>query len=136
MTIWQYGRVANENLPLGDKMVELIARRFRLLGEPFRLRILQLLEAGERSVNEIVEGLQASQSNVSKHLGLLYDGGLVGRRRERSKVVYFIADPVIIRLCDLVCQRATDHARSTLAEMARPAQVKVQRKKIRTRSAK
>jgi DNA-binding transcriptional ArsR family regulator len=106
--------VRHEKLPLSDKAMELMARRFRLLGEPFRLRILELLEGGELAVNQIVDNLQASQSNVSKHLGLLYEGGLVGRRREGSNVAYFIADPVIIQLCELVCQRAADDARITL----------------------
>ena len=51
-------------------MLELIARHFRLLGEPLRLRILPLLEGGETTVNEIVETLQANQTNVSKHLAI------------------------------------------------------------------
>ena len=54
------------------------------------------------TVNEIVEALQANQSNVSKHLGLLYDGGLAGRRRDGNSIYYFIADPVVAQLCDLV----------------------------------
>ena len=81
-------------------MRELVARRFRLLGEPFRLRILQLLENREITVNEIVDALKANQSNVSKHLGLLYDGGLVGRRREGTSTYYFISDPVVMQLCE------------------------------------
>lgn len=99
-------------------MLELIARRFRLLGEPLRLRILQVLERGEVTVNAIVEILQANQPNVSKHLKLLYDGGLVGRRREGTSILYFIADPVIFRVCELVCRSAKKEARSTLAKIA------------------
>ena len=102
------------NLPLSDKMLELVARRFRLLGEPFRLRILQLLENREITVNEIVDALKANQSNVSKHLGLLYDGGLVSRRREGTSTYYFISDPVVMQLCDLVCHSATEEIRAAL----------------------
>ncbi len=98
-------------------MLELVARRFKLLGEPLRLRILQLLEAGESTVNDIVQALEANQSNISKHLGLLYDGGLVGRRRDRNSIYYFIADPVVLQLCALVCHSASEEARNTLAEL-------------------
>jgi DNA-binding transcriptional ArsR family regulator len=102
-------------LPMSDRMMELVAKRFRLLGEPMRLRMLQALERGELTVNEIVERSGATQSNVSKHLAVLYEGGLVGRRREGTSVVYFIADPVIFKLCELVCHGAK---RSAQAEMA------------------
>jgi DNA-binding transcriptional ArsR family regulator len=107
-------------LPLSEKMLELVARRFKLLGEPLRLRILQLLEPGETTVNDIVQALEANQSNVSKHLGLLYDGGLVGRRRDRNSIYYFIADPVVFQICALVCHSASEDARTTLAELSQP----------------
>jgi DNA-binding transcriptional ArsR family regulator len=98
-------------------MLELVAKRFRLLGEPIRLRILQALESGERTVNEIVEALEANQSNVSKHLGILYDGGLVGKRREGTSVCYFIADPVVFKLCELVCRSTADEVRARASEI-------------------
>ena len=99
-------------LPLSEQMIELVAKRFRLLGEPVRLRILQVLEPGERTVNDIVEALDANQSNVSKHLGILYDGGLVGRRRNGTSMYYFIADPVVFRICELVCGSAANQVRA------------------------
>ncbi|HCC57323.1 MAG TPA: transcriptional regulator [Solibacterales bacterium] len=105
-------------LPLSDQMVELVARRFRMLGEPQRLRILQTLENGERTVGEIVESLAANQSNISKHLQSLYDAGIVGRRREGNSIYYSIGDPVVLTLCELVCQSATADARTKLAELA------------------
>lgn len=107
-------------LPLSEKMLELVARRFKLLGEPLRLRILQVLETGETTVNDIVQALDANQSNISKHLGLLYDGGLVSRRRDRNSIYYFIADPVVFHLCALVCHSASEEARTTLAELSQP----------------
>jgi DNA-binding transcriptional ArsR family regulator len=99
---------------LSDQMIELVARRFRVLGEPQRLRILQLLEAGERTVGDIVEALDGNQPNVSKHLQSLYESGLVGRRRNGNSIYYSIADPVVFKLCTLVCRSAAQDARERL----------------------
>lgn len=99
-------------------MVELAAQRFRLLGEPMRLRILQALEAGDRPVHEIVTLLGASQPNVSKHLRALGQAGLVTSRREGLNIYYGIADPMVFRLCQLVCHSAEQHARSQLAQLS------------------
>lgn len=103
---------------LNGKMTELAAQRFRLLGEPMRLRILQALEAGEQPVNGIVAALGASQPNVSKHLQALCQGGLVRRRREGLNIYYGIADPMVFKLCQLVCRSAEEHTRSQLAELS------------------
>jgi DNA-binding transcriptional ArsR family regulator len=108
---------------LNGRMTELAAQRFRLLGEPMRLRILQALEAGERPVHEIVAALDAGQPNVSKHLRALCQGGLVSSRREGLNIYYRIADPMVFKLCQLVCQSAEQQARSQLAQLsAAPAQ--------------
>jgi DNA-binding transcriptional ArsR family regulator len=93
-------------------MLELVARRFRLLGEPLRLRIVQALMDGERSVGQIVEVTEASQSNVSKHLQALSDGGLLGRRRAGNSIYYFIADKVVYKLCELMCASAAREAKA------------------------
>ena len=61
--------------PLPEDLAELIARRFRALSEPLRIRMLDLLREGELSVNELAEQLGAGQQNVSKHLGVLVDAG-------------------------------------------------------------
>jgi DNA-binding transcriptional ArsR family regulator len=89
--------------PLPDQVVELIARRFRLLGEPFRIRLLERLREGEATVGELVEATGGSQQNVSKHLGVLLQGGIVERRKQGTSVYYAIADPAIFKLCDEVC---------------------------------
>jgi DNA-binding transcriptional ArsR family regulator len=106
---------------LNGKMTELAAQRFRLLGEPMRLRILQALEAGERPVHEIVAVLDAGQPNVSKHLRALCQGGLVSSRREGLNIFYRIADPMVFKLCQLVCHSAEQHARSQLAQFSAPS---------------
>ena len=113
------------SFPQSDKMLELIARRFRLLGEPYRLRILHVLESEERTVGEIVALLEGNQPNISKHLQMLHDGGLVSRRREGTSIYYGIADPMVIQLCNLVCRSAAEKAREELNDLrAVPASIK------------
>lgn len=102
---------------MSDAMTNLVAHRFRLLGEPMRLRILQVLEGGERPVSEIVDALESSQPNISKHLQVLLHGGLIRRRREGLNIFYSIADPVVFRLCDLVCSSAARQTKNRLVEL-------------------
>ena len=84
---------------------ELIAARFRVLSEPLRLGILHAISDGEMTVTELVEALDAGQPNVSKHLGILLDAGVVTRRKEGLNAYYSIADDSIFQLCELVCSR-------------------------------
>jgi DNA-binding transcriptional ArsR family regulator len=102
---------------LNPSITELVAKRFRTLGEPTRLRILQALEDGEKPVNDIVELLDSSQPNISKHLKALCQEGLVSRRREGLNICYSIADPMVMKLCDLVCRSASEHTRSQLEKL-------------------
>ncbi len=89
--------------PLPDDLVELIARRFRVLGEPMRIKLLDRLREGEASVNELSEALDASQQNVSKHLAVMSEAGVLGRRKEGTYVFYRIVDEGVLALCDQVC---------------------------------
>ena len=89
--------------PLPDDLVELIARRFRVIGEPMRIRLLDRLRGGEASVNELAEALGASQQNVSKHLAVLAEIGIVGRRKAGNHVHYRIVDDGVFALCEDVC---------------------------------
>ena len=89
--------------PLPQEVVELVARRFRVLGEPTRIRLLERLRDGEATVQELVETTGAMQQNVSKHLGILLDANLVRRRKDGNFVRYRISDPAIFAICDLVC---------------------------------
>lgn len=106
--------------PLSDKMLELVARRFRTLGEPYRLRILQELEAGEMSVGELVAALDGNQPNVSKHLQILRDAGLIGRKREGTSIFYAISDPLVLKLCALVCSSEAKKSQREFEELAAP----------------
>ncbi len=89
--------------PLPDTLVDLIAQRFRALGEPSRIRILERLRVAPRTVQELADGLGTTQQNVSKHLGLLLSLGIVSRRKEGGYSYYAIEDDSVVRMCDEVC---------------------------------
>ena len=89
--------------PLPEPLVELIAQRFRVLGEPMRIKLLDRLRAGDATVGELQEALGASQQNVSKHLGILSSAGMVSRTKHGNHARYSISDPSVFELCDLVC---------------------------------
>jgi DNA-binding transcriptional ArsR family regulator len=89
--------------PVPPPLAELIAGRFRVLGEPLRLRLLDRLRDGEATVNELCEALGATQQNVSKHLGVLHRAGMLTRRKHGTRVSYAIADPAVFELCAVVC---------------------------------
>ena len=98
--------------PLPDDLVELIARRFRLLGEPMRIRLLDHLRDGEQSVNALAERAGTGQQNVSKHLGVLADAGVVGRRKDGNHVYYRIVDGGVLGLCEQVCGSLVEQSRA------------------------
>lgn len=102
--------------PLSDDLVELIARRFRVLGEPMRIRLLDRLRDGEATVGELSDELSASQQNVSKHLAVLSDAGILGRRKEGNYVYYRIVDAGVFTLCEDVCGSVQQQLR-TLSEL-------------------
>lgn len=93
----------NHKQPLPDELLELIAARFRLLGEPVRLKLLAALAEAEHSVGELVALTGAGQPNVSKHLAALAQGGLVRRRKVGTTIWYGLVDPSALTLCEVVC---------------------------------
>jgi ArsR family transcriptional regulator len=88
---------------LSREALELVAARFRALGEATRLELLQLLMEQERSVQELCQLTGMSQANISKHLTLLADQGILSRRKQGLFVFYSVSDPSIFQMCDLVC---------------------------------
>jgi DNA-binding transcriptional ArsR family regulator len=96
---------------ISDAMLKAVAQRFRVLGEPIRLQMLQFLETGEKTVSQVVEALELNQPVVSRHLGTLFDAGILERRREGNSIYYSIGDPLVHQLCDLMCASAREHAR-------------------------
>ncbi len=89
--------------PLPDPLIDLIAYRFRVLAEPMRIKLLDRLRDGPATVSELQEATGASQQNVSKHLGVLLNAGMVARKKEGNFARYAIADEGVFELCDQVC---------------------------------
>ena len=103
--------------PLPDDLVDLIARRFRVLAEPMRIKLLDRMRDGGATVAELQEATGASQQNVSKHLGVLLQSGLVARRKEGNFARYEITDDSVFELCEHVCgglRRQLDEMESVL----------------------
>ena len=93
------------HIPLSNAALEQVARRFAVLAEPMRLRLIQALFDRERNVTELVAATGGTQANVSRHLQTLIGAHILARRKEGLQVFYRIADPTIPRLCELVCGR-------------------------------
>jgi ArsR family transcriptional regulator len=89
---------------LPERALELIAARFKALSEPSRLKLIMSLEAGERNVTQLVGETGLTQANVSRHLHVLVEAGILTRRKDGLAVIYGIADPTIVMLCDQVCR--------------------------------
>jgi DNA-binding transcriptional ArsR family regulator len=94
---------------MSDELVDQIAARFRLLGEPVRLKLLAALAEHERNVGDLVALTGAGQANVSKHLAAMAQGGLVRRRKAGTSTYYALADESALTLCDVVCAGLQKH---------------------------
>ena len=86
-----------------DRVFGAVAAYFSVMSEPTRLKILNAICKDEKSVSEIVQEVGATQTNVSRHLGLMYRSGVVERRKEANQVFYRIADPAMMEICRTVC---------------------------------
>ncbi len=107
------------NLPanhmlLSDQALDLVAMRFRSLGEPMRLKVLRLLAGGEMSVGQLVEKLQSSQANISKHLKVLVNAGILSRRVHGTSAYYSISDPVILKVCETICNGLAENLKAQI----------------------
>jgi len=89
-----------------------VAERFKVLAEPARLQILNVLRDGERTVTELVDETGLGQANVSKHLQLLHSLSLVSRRKEGLFVHYALPDECVFQLCDIMCERLDTETRA------------------------
>lgn len=92
------------------EVFESVARYFSVLGEPTRLRILHALCREEKCVNDIIKVTGLAQANVSRHLGLMYQAGLLARRREGTQIFYRVADPMYVELCRTVTTQVVGRA--------------------------
>lgn len=98
--------------PPSDAFLDKVAEKFRLLGDPTRLSILRSLMAGEKNVGTVVTETGQNQANVSKHLKMLADAGMIARRKEGLQVFYSVSDPLIEKLCSLVCGAIYEEAQA------------------------
>ncbi|MES3035151.1 MAG: metalloregulator ArsR/SmtB family transcription factor [Gemmatimonadota bacterium] len=92
-------------------LLALVAERFKALGEPARLAILNQLRDGEATVSDLIDGTGMGQANVSKHLQLLHALQFVARRKEGLFVYYSLADESVFELCDVMCGRIANETR-------------------------
>ena len=98
--------------PIPEPLAAMIAERFRMLGDPTRIRLLDALRDGPLTVRELQEATGHSQQNVSKHLRMLFAAGLVDRERDGTSARYSVADEGVFELCEHVCgglRRRVDH---------------------------
>ena len=89
--------------PLPEPLIELIAERFRVMGEPMRIKLLDRLRDSPATVRELTAAMGSTQPNVSKHLGVLHMAGIVSREKDGNFVRYAIADDSVFALCETVC---------------------------------
>ena len=106
--------------PIPDEMLELIAEKFRVLGDTTRLAILRaLMSKREMNVGQVVAATGRSVANVSKHLKQLAEAGMVSRRKEGAFAVYQLDDPVVEKICELVCHSLQREIESQLKRSRR-----------------
>lgn len=98
-----------EKAPVTAGFLDLVAERFRILGEPMRLQLLHCLIEGEKTVGALVDATGATQANISRHLQTLSRAGILGRRKEGLHVYYHIEDDSVFELCDHVCGSLQRH---------------------------
>jgi DNA-binding transcriptional ArsR family regulator len=103
---------------LSEAALRKVAERFKVLSEPMRLKLLYALMDGEKSVSELVQETGGMQANVSKHLGLLLDDGVIGRRKQGLNSYYRITDKSIFELCELVCGSIHDRLAAELEDFS------------------
>src|SRR5271167_2645790 len=101
--ILHMNQLAPDPHPLPEPLIELVAQRFRVLGEPMRIKLLDRLRERDATVGELQAAVGASQQNVSKHLGILHAAGMVARTKDGNHTRYTISDPSVFELCEQVC---------------------------------
>lgn len=107
--------------PLSPDALEFVAARFRALGDPSRLRVLNVLMTGEYSVQELVDATGLSQTATSRQLAVLRAARVVDRRVQGKNAIYRVVDPSVAQLCEIVCAGLEQRLADDLRVMARPA---------------
>ncbi len=99
----QIDTVGGRDDVFGESQVEILARRFKILSEPSRLKILRCLFSGELCVGDIIKDTGLMQANVSKQLKILTENGILGVRREGLQRYYKVVDHTVLQICNLLC---------------------------------
>lgn len=111
-----HSRVAPDRPKMSRPSLEKIAGIFSAFADATRLAILQELRHGRQSVGELVTNLGTSQANISKHLKLLHQAGLLAREREGLQVFYKVTEESVFEMCKFACRRLNDNAQSAITE--------------------
>jgi DNA-binding transcriptional ArsR family regulator len=98
----------SDHAQISPEVLRQVASYFSVLGEPMRLKILNILRNGECCVQDLVDATETSQANVSKHLKVMLQAGILQRRSEGTSAYYSVNDELIFELCNLVCNRLAD----------------------------
>lgn len=94
---------------LSESFLDLVARRLQAISEPTRIRMLTSLERREATVQELTDELVTTHQNVSRHLSILYQSGIVTRRKDGNKVWYSLADYSACRLIEQATASVTGY---------------------------
>jgi DNA-binding transcriptional ArsR family regulator len=103
---------------LSPEILQLVADFFKVLSESSRLQIVCSLKAGKKNVSEIIETTGLGQANVSKHLKILAQAGIVSRQQQGVCVYYQIANAFVFELCELVCDSLSAQVQEQSAKIA------------------
>ena len=103
-------------LQVPDSLLNLVADCFQALSDPTRLKILQALKTGPMTVHELVALFTWTQPNISRHLSILMQAGLVKKSKEGAFVRYALANDRVFTLCDTVCK----HVKLTIEGYDKP----------------
>ncbi len=104
---------------LSDEAFDMIGERFKALAEPMRLKLIYALMDGEKTVSQLVGETGGFQANVSKHLKMLLEVGIVARRKQGLNSYYSIVDQTVFDLCDLICGSIEDRLQADLGSFSR-----------------
>jgi len=104
----------NSNNKMDRASLEKVARMFSAFSDATRLAILMELKEGPLPVGELVKRVGVSQGNVSKQLHLLFETGLLARKKKGTQVFYSLSDEMIFPLCQLVCDKLNRDAQSAV----------------------
>ena len=103
----------NKKVPV--PVLKLIASKLKLLAQENRLRLLNELRSGEKTVTELIAATGGTQANISKHLGVMRGSNIVKCRREGLNVFYSISDKSFYKLCDLMCNEFRREMENSIA---------------------